>query len=899
MKKIMGLLDEVQEKRNCRELSLTGIFLIVLLICLLQPCNASAEYVYDNQWGMLGIYSYNFTSGWGVAVDSSGNIYVAYMGDGAVKKFTSDGTLLEMWGLNGKGDDTLFNARGVAVDSSGNVYVSALHEIRKYTASGTYVTQWGTNGTGNGQFDWPYGVAVDSSGNVYMADSGNNRIQKFTSNGTYVTQWGIKGAGNGQFQSPTGVAVDGSGNVYVTDTGNHRIQKFTSSGTYLTQWGTYGKGNGQFDYPIGVALDTLGNVYVVDGSDFPPRIQKFTSSGAYLTWWRLYTSPMAAGVAVDSSGNVYVTDVDMTVGTQKYTSSGTLLTEWDACGTGDVESWTPSAIAVALFHHPNWGNLTYVHVADIGNHRIQKFIDFQGGEYLYPWGTYGNGKGQFNDPHGVAVDNSGDVYVADTGNHRIQRFTVGGNYRTGWGTYGTGDGQFASPTGVAVDSLGGVYVADTGNHRVQKFTAAGTYLTQWGSYGSGDGQLASPTAVAVDSSGNIYVVDTGNHRVQKFTAAGTYLTQWGSYGSGDGQFTSPSAIAVDSSGNVYVADTGNHRIQKFDTSGTGVMDVWGTYGTGDGQFASPTGVAVDSEGKVYVVDKGNHRIQEFRYQVPPAPPAPPVLGTLTPSVLTSGENVAQFFSAVYSDGNGYWDLKHVYLKIGSLINGIVVVYSRTTGHLYLVNDAGKEYVGNCRPGEAITLTNSQGILDCGLTTVSGSGNDLTVNWTITPKASFAGTKHLYLYARDNADLTAGWEDKGDWTITSPSAAAPTLGDITPSVVTSGENEAQSFSAVYSDENGYSNLKHVYLKVGSLVNGMVAIYYTWVNKLYLVNDAGTGYVGNCIPGVAGTLTNSQGTLDCGLTTVSRTGNDLTVNWNTTPKASFAGTKPPLPVCEGQC
>jgi len=440
------------------------------------------------------------------------------------------------------------------------------------------------------------------------------------------------------------------------------------------------------------------------------------------------------------------------------------------------------------------------------------------------------------------VDNSGDVYVADTGNHRIQRFTVGGNYRTGWGTYGTGDGQFASPTGVAVDSLGGVYVADTDNHRIQKFTAAGTYLTQWGTYGTGEGQFASPTGVAVDSSAN-----------------------------------------------VYVADTGNHRIQKFDTSGMVVMDVWGTYGTGEGQFASPTGVAVDSEGKVHVVDKGNHRIQEFRYQVPPAPPAPPVLGTLTPSLVTSGENVAQGFSAVYSDGNGYWDLKHVYLKIGSLVNGIVVIHSRETGRLYLVNDAGSWYVGNCTPGAAGTLTNSQGTLDCSLTTVTGTGNDLTVNWNITPNASFAGTKNLYLFARDYADSTAGWEDKGDWTITSPSAVAPTLGDITPSVVASAENVAQDFNVVYSDENGYRNLKHAYLKVGSLLNGIVAIYYSWVNKLYLVDDAGSWYVGNCTPGAAGTLTNSQGTLDCGLTTVTGTGNDLTVNWNITPNASFAGTK----------
>ena len=142
----------------------------------------------------------------------------------------------------------------------------------------------------------------------------------------------------------------------------------------------------------------------------------------------------------------------------------------------------------------------------------------------------------------------------------------------------------------------------------------------------------------------------------------------------------------------------------------------------------------------------------------------PALGTLTPSVVTSEANEAQEFSAVYSDRNGFRDLKHVYLKVGSSINGIAAIYSRTNNKLYLVNDAGMGYVGTCTPGEAKTLTNTQGRLDCETTTVSGTGNNLTVNWNITPKASFAGTKSLYMFARDNADLTVGWEHKGNWTI---------------------------------------------------------------------------------------------------------------------------------------
>jgi hypothetical protein len=116
---------------------------------------------------------------------------------------------------------------GVAVDASGNVYVAdnGNRRIQKFTSSGTYVTQWGSYGTGDGQFDYPCGVAVDASGNVYVADASNQRIQVFTSSGTYVTQWGTLGSGNGQFNYPYGVAVDGS-RACVADGSNRRIQVF-------------------------------------------------------------------------------------------------------------------------------------------------------------------------------------------------------------------------------------------------------------------------------------------------------------------------------------------------------------------------------------------------------------------------------------------------------------------------------------------------------------------------------------------------------------------------------------------------------------------------------------------------------------------------------------------------
>ena len=127
---------------------------------------------------------------------------------------------------------------GIALDSSGNVYVADTwnHRIQKFTSSGQFVTKWGSYGNGDGQFIGPFGIALDSSGNVYVADINNGRIQKFTSDGQFIAKWGSQGSGDGQFDYPSGIAADSSGNVYVADTQNHRIQKFTSDGQFIAKW---------------------------------------------------------------------------------------------------------------------------------------------------------------------------------------------------------------------------------------------------------------------------------------------------------------------------------------------------------------------------------------------------------------------------------------------------------------------------------------------------------------------------------------------------------------------------------------------------------------------------------------------------------------------------------------
>jgi List-Bact-rpt repeat protein len=118
-------------------------------------------------------------------------------------------------------------------------------------------------------------------------------------------------------------------------------------------------------------------------------------------------------------------------------------------------------------------------------------------------------------------------------------------------------------------------------------------------------------------------------------------------------------------------------------------------------------------------------------------------------------------------------------------------------------------------------------------------------------------------------------------------SAPTVGTLSPSTVTSVPGVARSFSALYSDANGVTNLKTVDLRVGgTAANAIYARYDVGLNRLFLFNDTGTAVLPtSCVPGSAGTIENTQGMLNCTATTATAGGTDLTVAWNLTPKPAF--------------
>jgi sugar lactone lactonase YvrE len=282
----------------------------------------------------------------GVALDPAGNIYVADSENHRIRKIAPGGTVSTLAGsgtagsADGVGALAQFNSpRAVAVDATGNIFVAdgLNHMIRKIAPDGTVTTFAGSGDFGfadgagtNARFYFPKGIALDASGNIYVADDINSRIRKITPAGTVTTLAGsTPGSTDGigtaaQFRSPRGVTVDATGNVYVADAGNHRIRMITPDGTVSTIAGNgVGVTDGEiavakFNTPAGIVLDPAGTIYVAD--DENERIRKITPAGVVSTLAGGFLPGFTDGVggnaqfnsptalAIDGTGNIYVAD---------------------------------------------------------------------------------------------------------------------------------------------------------------------------------------------------------------------------------------------------------------------------------------------------------------------------------------------------------------------------------------------------------------------------------------------------------------------------------------------------------------------------------------------------------------------------------------------------------------
>ena len=454
----------------------------------------------------------------------------------------------------------------------------------------------------------PIPLSALPSGEITTIAGGNT----FAGDGTLALQ--------AQVAFPTSLAF-GAGHLFIADTGNNRIRRIDAiTGIISTVAGTGRRGFSRDNEgalvaalagPQGVAVDVGQNLYIADTGNH--RIRR-----------------------VDA-----VTGIITTVaGTGQRGSSG------DNALSVNAALNTPSAVGV-----DGSGN---VFIADTGNHRIRR-LDAVTGIITTVAGTGQRGSSgdgvtaasaDLDSPGGVAVDDDGNVFIADSGNHRIRRVDTGTGLITplaGTGQEGFGDGSalaglFSRPRGIAVDRDGNVFVADWGNSRIRKIdrtTGTVTTVAGNGSFGfSGDNGLAteagldSPFGVAADVAGNVVIADTFTHRIRRVmpedgvitTVAGDGFTQF----SGDNGFahgaslSQPEGIARDSSGNLFIADTSNHRIRRVDGV-TGIITTIagnsesGFAGAGGAatlaRLSSPQAVGVDGAGNLFVADTFNNRIR--------------------------------------------------------------------------------------------------------------------------------------------------------------------------------------------------------------------------------------------------------------------------------------------------
>lgn len=229
-----------------------------------------------------------------IAVDSAGTVYVADTNNHTIRTITPGGVVATLAGLagalgttDGTGSNARFSfPRGIAVDSTGIVYVadSNAHTIRKIEPGGIVTTLAGlpsTNGSADGtgsaaRFNQPRGLAVDAAGTLYVADANNNTIRQVTPAGVVTTVAGSAGLfgftdGTGsaaRFGGPSAIAVDGAGTLYVADTSQNTIRKITAGGVVTTIAGCPGCiGSdywGRFNQPAGIAVNARGDIYVAD-----------------------------------------------------------------------------------------------------------------------------------------------------------------------------------------------------------------------------------------------------------------------------------------------------------------------------------------------------------------------------------------------------------------------------------------------------------------------------------------------------------------------------------------------------------------------------------------------------------------------------------------------------------
>jgi PKD repeat protein/sugar lactone lactonase YvrE len=582
----------------------------------------------------------------GIALDSLGNLYIADLGNNRIRKInTSTGIISTIAGngTSGFGGDgaaataaNLYRPSSVAVDRSGNIYIADTYNgrIRKVAATTGIISTIAGNGisSGYGYFALntsidPDALAIDNSGNLFIVETYKHTIWKVSLNTGII----LRVAGNGIMGNsgdggaaddanlwyPYGVAVDSSGNLFIADFGNSIIRKVNANTGIITTLGFayISDSIASIGRPVGLTLNSSGDLYISSNS----RIFKLSASTNIVSTLAGtggtggYTGDGGAAntsclnnpnsIVVDTLGNLFIADYNNQRIRKVNATNGVITT---IAGTGKLGYSGDSVTAnIATFRYPL----------------------------------------------SVALDRLGNLFIVDQGNNgRIRKVTAStGIISTvaGNGTYGSGgDGLAATvsylyyPTCVTLDCSGNLLIAEGLNNRIRKINAGTGIISTVAGNGTnsnlGDSGAAIyaflkyPKGVSVDVSGNIYIADYFDHRIRKVNANTGIITTVAGNGQsqdgGDGSLATaanlfaPSSVAVDVLGNLYIASY--NKIRKVNVI-TGIISTVAGNGipgfSGDGALAKdanlfdPTGLNFDKFGNLYIADFGNNRIRKIMY----------------------------------------------------------------------------------------------------------------------------------------------------------------------------------------------------------------------------------------------------------------------------------------------
>ncbi|NOY68527.1 MAG: hypothetical protein GXP53_03415 [Deltaproteobacteria bacterium] len=257
---------------------------------------------------------------------------------------------------------------------------------------------------------------------------------------------------------PSDLALSPGGDIYLVDGVNNRIVVVNGKGDLKFEFGKSGSKPGEFIHPMGIDISNRGRVFIADTGNH--RIQVFSLKGDFL---HLFPVKTAAGEKPAAPVDVLALDFK-----------------------------------------------NYVYVSDRDNHKIK--VHKQSGRFVFQWGRFGEGRGEFRYPGIMAKNAYNEIFVVDVLNTRVQKFDPFGNYVSEIGSWGVSPGELFKPKGVAVDKKDRVFVSDSYMGCIQVFTDAGGFLGL-----VCDNKIKrrfiTPVGLAIDDQSRLHVVEMRANRI--------------------------------------------------------------------------------------------------------------------------------------------------------------------------------------------------------------------------------------------------------------------------------------------------------------------------------------------------------------------------------------------------